>query len=193
MLADRLGVPFLDRAIPVAVAERLAIPLEEAEGRDETVASFFERFLASFVQMGGVYGGATIAPLNEIPDDAAFRAATEQIIREHAASGSAVIVGRAGMIVLADHPHVVRVRLSGPLEQRIEQAVRLHGLSQEEAGRQARENDSVREAWVQRFYGRDVKDPSLYDLVINSTRFEAASCVELIAAAVAAQAGPAAL
>ena len=52
--------------------------------------------------MGGMYGGA-ILPVAEIPDEAAFLAATEQIIRSHAPSGSGVILGRAGMLVLADH------------------------------------------------------------------------------------------
>src|SRR5580704_15475438 len=116
-VAEALGVPFLDRAIPVEVAEQLAVPLAEAETRDEALSGFFERLLGTFVMMGGMYGGA-ILPAAEIPDEAAILAATEQIIRRHAASGSAVILGRAGMIVLADQPHVVRVRLSGPLEAR---------------------------------------------------------------------------
>jgi cytidylate kinase len=183
-LADRLDVPFLDRAISAEVAERLALPLAQVESLDESPATRIERLLTSFTQMGSLFGVA-LAPIDAATDEAAFRKATEAAIREHAASGAAVIVGRAAMIVLADYPHVVRVRLSGPREARIEQAVRLHGIAREEAERQARASDGVREAWVQRFYGRDVKDPSLYDLVINATRFDAEACVELIAQAVA--------
>jgi cytidylate kinase len=122
-------------------------------------------------------------PVTEVPDEAAFRAATEQIIRRHAACGSGVILGRAGMLVLAEHPGVVRVRLSGPLDARIEQAVRRYGLTQDAARKQARENDGARAAWVQRFYGRDVADPALYDLVINATRFGVEECAALIVAA----------
>ena len=36
-LAERLGVPFLDRALPTEIAERLAIPLDEAVARDESI------------------------------------------------------------------------------------------------------------------------------------------------------------
>ena len=182
MLADRLGVPFLDRAIPLEVAEKLAIPLEEAETRDEALSGFVERLLSTFTLMGGVYAGA-LPPLVDVPDEETFRAATEQIIRRHAQSGAAVILGRAGMIVLADQPHVLRVRLSGPLEARIAQAAERHGLTPEDARRQARENDGTRAAWVQRLYGRDITDPSLYDLVLNATRFGVEQCVGLIAAA----------
>ena len=181
-VADELGVPFLDRAIPAEVAEQLAVPLAEAENRDEALSGFFERLLATFVMMGGMYGGA-ILPWTELPDEAAFLAATEQIIRRHAESGDGIILGRAGMIVLADHPRVVRVRLSGPLDARIEQAMRRYGLSREQARKQERENDGARAAWVQRFYGRNVTDPSLYDLVFNATRFGVHQCVELIATA----------
>ena len=168
-VADELAVPFLDRAIPVEVAEQLAVPLAEAETRDEALAGFFDRLLSTFMMMGGMYGGA-ILPVAEIPDEAAFLAATEQIIRRHAASGAAVILGRAGMLVLAEHPRVLRVRLRGPVEARIEQTVRRHGLPAEQARRQQRETDGARGAWVQRFYGRDIEDPSLYDLVIDATR-----------------------
>ncbi|HEX2703262.1 MAG TPA: cytidylate kinase-like family protein [Solirubrobacteraceae bacterium] len=185
-LADRLDVPFLDRAITAGVAQRLALPLEEAASLDESPGSRIERLLASFTQMGSLFG-VTPVPIEEATDEATFREATEDIIRQHAASGSAVIVGRAAMIVLAEHPHVVRVRLTGPRQARIEQAMRLHALTREQAERGARASDGVREAWVQRFYGRDVKDPSLYDLVINSTRFDSDTCVELITEAVAAQ------
>jgi cytidylate kinase len=186
-LAERLGVPFLDRMIPIEVARKLAVPLEEAETLDASPATLLERLLGSFMQVGGLFG-ATLGPIADAPDEATFRKATEEIIRQYAAEGSGVILGRAGMLVLADDPRVLRVRLSGPREARIEQAMDGHDLSREEAERQARESDGVREAWVQRFYGRDVKDPSLYDLVIDATRFGADACVELIAQAVAAQA-----
>jgi hypothetical protein len=182
-VASELDVPFLDRAIPVAVAEKLAVPLEDAENRDEALAGFFERLLSSFAIMGSVYGSAV--PPVEIPDEDAFRAATEQTILDHASSGGAVIVGRAGMIVLAEHAHVLRVRLSGPLEARIEQAVTRYGLTLEEARRQERENDGARAAWVRRLYGRDVADPSLYDLVLNATKFGVEECVAMIIAATA--------
>jgi cytidylate kinase len=181
-VADSLGVPFLDRAIPAEVAEQLAVPLAEAENRDEALSGFFERLLSTFVMMGGMYGGA-IVPAGEIPDEAAFLAATEKIIRRYASSGNGVILGRAGMIVLADHPHVVRARLSGPLEARIRQAMRRYQLSEEQARRAERENDGARAAWVQRFYGRDVADPSLYDLVLDATKFGVEECVELIVTA----------
>ena len=185
IVAERLGVPFLDRAIPTEVAEALAVPVEEAQSHDESLSGFVERLLRTFVLMGGVYGG-TVPPYTDYRDGDAFRTATEEAIRRHAASGAGVILGRAGMIVLADQPHVLRVRLSGPLEARIEQAMARYGLTREQARRQERENDGARAAWVTHFYGRDWADPSLYDLVINATRFGVDECVALIVTAAGA-------
>ncbi len=42
-VAERLGVPFVDRAIPTEVAERLAVPLRDAVDRDEAVGSWRTR------------------------------------------------------------------------------------------------------------------------------------------------------
>ena len=178
-LAEELGVPFLDRAIPAAVAQTLAVPLAEVETRDEVLGGFLERLLGTFAQMGGIHGGA-IAPLPDVPDEAAFRAATERILREHAASDGGVILGRAGMIVLADQPGVLRVRLTGPVEARIEQAIRSNGLTAEAARRECDGSDAARAAYVHRFYGVDIRDPALYDLVINATRWTVSELVGLI-------------
>ena len=49
-LAQRLDVPFLDRAIPAAVAERLAVPFDDAEAHDDQLSdSWLERMLRGFI------------------------------------------------------------------------------------------------------------------------------------------------
>ena len=68
-------------------------------------------------------------------------------------------------------------------QRREYRAERRAGLAPEDARRQARANDGARAAWVQRFYGRDVTDPSLYDLVLNATKFGVDECVALIVGA----------
>jgi hypothetical protein len=49
-LATRLGIPFVDRAIPLAVAEQLEIPVEDAEAHDAKVeTSWIERLLRGYI------------------------------------------------------------------------------------------------------------------------------------------------
>ena len=183
-VAERLDLPFVDRAIPPGVAERLALPLREAVQRDESVGHWLTRALLSFGQVGPVLAGAAPPPAELVTDDA-FRAATEQVLHELAVQG-AVVLGRAGALVLGDVPGALHVRLDGPPERRVAQAMELEGLSREDAERLRRDGDRAREAYVRHFYGCDARNPALYHLVIDSTVLSPETTVEVIAAATGA-------
>jgi cytidylate kinase len=187
-VADRLGLPFIDRAIPTAVAELLAVPLREAIERDEAVGSWLMRALLSFGQAGPVLAGATPVPGQVLTDDA-FRQATEAVLREQAAGAGAVILGRAGAIVLADEPRALHVRLSGPEQARIEQGMLVEGVDRATAARHLEEADRARSAYVHHFYRADARDPRHYHLVIDSTALPLDACTELIVLASEARGG----
>jgi hypothetical protein len=184
-LADRLGVAFLDRVIPTTVAERLAVPLDDALAHDDAVRSVLERLLMRFAPAAQAFSGAATPP--ELVDERSFLRATEAVIREHAAAGSGVILGRAAAIVLRDAPGALHVRLDGPAERRLAQAMELEGADRDTAARHMRETDRAREAYVNQFYGADARDAALYHLVIDSTALALDACVELIALAAAAR------
>jgi cytidylate kinase len=183
-LAERLGVPFVDRAIPNEVAQRLAVPLAEAVRHDESTGSVFERFIRALAPAGLPFGARPILE-HELVDENAYRNMTEQVIREHAARGGAVILGRAAALVLRDEPGALHVRLQGPQERRVERAMAMDGIDREEAERRLAANDRAREAYVHHFYGAEPRDPELYHLVIDSTAIDLDRCVELIASAAA--------
>jgi cytidylate kinase len=180
-LANRLGVPFLDRAIPFRGSERLRVPLEEDAVRDEEGPGWLERVLSGFV--GG--DASTPAP---VPSDAAltgedFREATEQALLERAASGEGVILGRAAVFVLRDDPRVLRVRLDGPPERRVRLAVELGGLDVETAWEALRRSDRTHAAYARQFYGGRLDDASLYHVKLDSTAIDLETCVEILAQA----------
>jgi cytidylate kinase len=185
-VADRLGLPFVDRAIPTAVAERLALPLREAVERDEAVGGWLTRALMAFGQVGPVLAGAAPPPAEIVTDDA-FRAATEEVLLEHAAGG-AVVLGRAGALVLRGRSDGLHVRLTGPREARIEQGMELERVDRETAQRHVEETDRARETYVRHFYRCDPRDAALYHLVIDSTAIPLDACAELIVDAARARA-----
>ena len=185
-LADRLGVAFIDRVIPTTVAERLAVPLDDALAHDDAVRSVLERMLMRFAPAAQAFSGAA-AP-SELVDERSFLRATEAVIRERCAESSGVILGRAAAVVLRDRPGALHVRLDGPPERRLAQAMALDGSDRETAERRMRETDRAREAYVQQFYGVDARDAGLYHLVLDSTALTLDACVELIALAAAARA-----
>jgi cytidylate kinase-like protein len=184
-LAERLSVVFLDRVIPAAVAERLAVPLDDALAHDDAVRSVLERLLMRFAPAAQAFSGAATPP--ELVDERSFLRATEEVIREHAAAGSGVILGRAAAIVLRDTPGALHARLDGPAERRLDRAMELEGVDRATAERHMRETDRAREAYVQQFYGADARDAAHYHLVIDSTALALDACVELIALAAAAR------
>jgi cytidylate kinase len=185
-LAERLGVQFLDRAIPVAVSERLDMPVDEALGHEQIPRDTLSRWLSAFVPAAQFFSGAP-AVTPSIKGDDEFRQATEAVLQELAARGG-VILGRAGAVVLRDTPGALHVRLDGPPERRVRQGMRLEVVNEETAREMLRASDVAREAYVRQFYGVDPADARLYHLVIDSTVIPLESCVEIIMTAVAARA-----
>jgi cytidylate kinase len=177
-LAERLGLAFLDRAIPLAVARRLDLSEMSPEDFDERAPSFWDRFIASFSE-----SEAAMAVIGQGAEDVAtpedFRAATEAVLREAADGAGAVILGRAGMVVLRDRDDVLRVRLDGPLEKRIAQAV-ADGIDEKAARQMQREIDAARERYVNYFYKAHQHDARLYHLVLDTTAFSVEVAVDLI-------------
>jgi cytidylate kinase len=182
-LAERLRVPFLDRAITSEVAERLAVDLADAEAHQDQVGGLLSRVVQRLAPMGAAFGAAPEGPLEED----AYVQATEATVKAHADAGDAVILGRSGALILKDHPHALHVRLDGPKERRIAQAVTLLGVDRETAERQLQETDRAREAYAQHFYRADVRDPALYHLVIDTTAIGLDAALELIVTAAAAR------
>ena len=179
-LAQRLDVPFVDRASPNEVAQRLAVPLAEAVRHDESTGSVFERFIRVLAPAGLAFGARPFLE-HEIVDEAAYRNATEQVIREQASREGGVFLGRAAALVLAGAPRALHVRLYGSRDRRIERAIALEGLTREEAEKRLDDNDRAREAYVHHFYGADPNDLRHYHLAIDTTEIDLDCCVEMIA------------
>ncbi len=182
-LAERLGVPFVDRAIPFAVSKALDVDPETAHAHDEgTGYGKLERLLRGFI------GQDVGAPLPVAPDvtvDEDFRRATEEVLT---GIESGVVLGRGAVIVLRDRPGVLRARLDGPAERRAAQASRLGETELAEARRTLERTDEAHALYYRRFYGADICDSALYDVVLDSTRIPLEECVELLELAARARA-----
>jgi cytidylate kinase len=185
LLAERLHVPFVDRAIPAAVSDRLSVSLEEALAREEPPHGSLSRLISDLAPATlAVYGGQVAPEL--IQNDETFRVATERVLHDFATTG-AIILGRGAAIVLREVPHVMHVRLDGPQERRILQAMRLLQIDRRTAEVQLRNADLSREAYVRHWYNTDPRDPGPYHLMIDSTSITLAACIDVIALASASR------
>ena len=180
-VAERLGLPFVERAIPVAVAERIHEPLEEALADDEKDHStVVGRLLNSVLASSGLFVGVPQTPeeLGVLPEISQ----TEKALRLMADGGGAVILGRAGVFVLQGHANVLHVRLDGDVESRRRAAMARQGLDYATATRIQQETDRARKAYIQHFYPRAGawEDPRHYHLVIDSTAISLGVCTDII-------------
>ena len=184
-VAERLGLPFHDRAIPAQVAGRLGVPVAEAEANDETVVRGLWRLVASLGTMPDPVGG--VLPSAAVPDARAYRQQTERLLEEIASGAGGVVLGRAGALVLKDRPDVLHVRLDGPRERRLEAAVRRSGRPLDEVRREMEANDRTREAYVRHFYRCDPAAARHYHLVVDSTAIPVEAVVDLVVTAARAR------
>ena len=184
-VAERLGLPFHDRAIPAQVAGRLGVSVAEAEANDETVVRGLWRLVASLGTMPDPVGG--VLPTSNLPDARAYRQQTEKVLAEICDGAGGVVLGRAGALVLRDRPDVLHVRLDGPREQRLRAAVERSGRTADEVRREMEANDRTREAYVRHFYRCDPAEARHYHLVIDSTAVPVDTVVELVVTAARAR------
>jgi cytidylate kinase len=181
-VAQRLGVTFLDRAIPASVAARAGVPEEVVAAAEERPVGRGKRLLARLAGAPSLTAGPAQDswPLEE----SEMRAQIRRFMAEAASSGG-VVLGRGGAIVLRELPRALHVYLGGPLQARIARTMEAEGVDRATAERRVKANDWARREYVHRAYGADGDDPALYHLMIDATAFSVDACVELIVAAAA--------
>lgn len=187
-VAERLGVPFVDRAIPSAVAEELGCTLEEALVHDDRAEHGLGRLLSGAMRLPTVtFGGVDMYVSGAMPlAPEEYVRRTERMITQMARAQGGVFLGRAGALVLAAHPGALHVRLDAPAKRRVLQTAVLTEVTEREARKMLEDNDRARTAYVKHFYRADPADPLLYHLVLDSTTIPVDTCVDLIVTAAGA-------
>jgi cytidylate kinase len=212
LVADILGVDYVDHQIMVDAARRLGVSAEALAERDERCTGFRDRLanmLRAFLErsaMAGVgdpligsgglevllarsYGemGADVGSSAQELDDAVYIKTVSGIISELGQSGKIVILGRGSQMILRELPNALHVLIQAPLELRILRIVDRERLTPEEASKRIHDLDSGRAAFHRKFFKVDVNDPSLYDLVVETSRLPFAVAAETIALAARAK------
>jgi cytidylate kinase len=112
-----------------------------------------------------------------------YRTTVEQIIRNEAAAGDVLLVGRGSQVVLAGQAGVLHVRIIAPWAARIACVQARCNVSPEVAAARIAASDRARAAYLRRHYRARVDDPQWYDLIINMARLQVADAAALICAA----------
>lgn len=167
-VADALRWRLLDNAIVDRVAERLGIAPREVERREERVPSLGER-LAEALTLGApealpAPGGAAPAATGE----ERLLAGTARVLRDAAAEGPIVVVGRGAQLVLGGRDDALHVLCYAPRPVLIERIAARQGVSPHEAARLVDETNRRREQYAARHWGRRWLAPEHYHLCLNT-------------------------
>jgi cytidylate kinase len=168
-VAEVLGVAYHAQAFS---SEQLE---ESPEQRDDE--GLLSRVYAA---MGGSYAaleGPAVAMIQR--DDHELVLRNTRWVTDAAGSG-AVIVGRNGALILATWPGALHVRLDAAARLRVERAARTSGISPARAARRQRREDELRADMSIRLYGWDPREPTRYDLVLNTATLDVDTCVDVI-------------
>jgi cytidylate kinase len=179
-LADRLGLPFLQRVTTSEGHVAEPGPCDEQLSEEEVKATPAHRLLAHFAQ--AMPAGPTQSPPSTHHQDEHLRARGEAGIHRLLADGGGVILGRAAAVVLGKD-RGFHVRLDGPADRRVRRGAAIEGISEEQARERLYAADKARTAYVRRLYRTDPADASLYHLVLDSTAIPLDTVIELIVTA----------
>jgi cytidylate kinase len=183
-LAQRLGVPFLQRVTSNEADVIDCGPCAEQLTQDEARSTPVHRLLASFTHAMPV--GSTQSPLPSHFLEQDLRTEAEAGIRRLADGGEGVILGRAAAVVLGKDLGF-HVRLDGPADRRAAQGAVIEGVGADEAMARMNAADKARTAYVRRLYRVNPAEPSHYHLVIDSTAIPLKAVTEVILQAMSAR------
>ena len=82
--------------------------------------------------------------------------------------GNVIVLGRGANVVTSRLPHVLHVRLVGSLMKRVERLQEFAKLTREAALKLAEKEDLARQRYLKQFFDKDINDPLLYHLIINT-------------------------
>jgi cytidylate kinase len=164
-LAKRLGYRYVDQELISDAARRYGLAEERLSHLDESKPSLFERFDV---------------------ETRRYITVIQTALLEFAEADNTVLMGRGGQWLLRGIPHVVRIRIAAPFDQRVRYWIRrtaeLTGEtpSQRAATDFARRDDSDKAGRMKYLYEVDIGDPMLYDAVINTEKLAFEAVVQLI-------------
>ncbi len=210
-VATLLGIDFVDQQLMVEAARRCGVPVGAVAEHDEKAATFRQRissvinsFLESSASTGAdpAAGGAGLeAVLSQTYADMArpqeeagisdkrYLETMTSIIREIAASGRVVILGRGSQMILKEIPPVLNVLCVAPLQVRAQRSAEKEEVPLEEAKKLMARHDQGRAAFHRKFWKVDVDDPRLYDVTVDTCRMSYDLAAEVAASAARIKAG----
>jgi cytidylate kinase len=206
-VARELGIDFVDQQLMVQASKRCGVPVGTVAEHDERRGSLRER-LSGLIRVALERSAASGAdPLTgwtgleailsrsyadmaaEEPQlsDSLYFETMRVLIRELAALGEVVILGRGGQMILADMPRTLNVLCVAPRELRAHRLAERNEIGMEEALHRIVDSDRAQCAFFKKFWHVALEDPKLYDVTVDTGRLSYEAAAQVIVAAARAK------
>ncbi len=153
-LAKQYDLDLFHRGVLQNMAENAKVSKQLLETLDEKGLSVLEDWIASLVDTRHLW-----------PDQ--YLKHLMRVVLTVGKHGRAVIVGRGANFILAPAGRF-RIRVIAPLEMRVRNVSRDHGVTTDVARRRIVKTESDRKAFVRKYFNEDIGDPVNYDMVVNT-------------------------
>ena len=177
-VAELLDIPIYDKEIITDAASKGELNVEAVLHADETHASSLLYTLA----MGSNVLGTTLHFGYKMPLNDKLFILQSDVIREYAAKGSCVIIGRCSDYVLRDEPGILRLFIYGDLEHRTERVKQRHPeIKSSQIIDVINKTDKRRSSYYNFYTGNKWGKYDNYDMAINSSTLGIEETAQLIA------------
>jgi len=159
-VAEGLNIDLYDDNRLQAEALKLNIRPDEFKILDEKAPGLFDRILG------------------KKPD--AYLDLMEAVVYQVSRHGQGVIIGHGSQMLLREFGCALHVRIHASRARRINNLMDEQNLSRESAEKLIRKIDNERNGFFNFAFQRDLNDPSLYDLIINTEKIGDAAAAKFI-------------
>lgn len=175
-LAQKLSVDFYDKELISLAAKESGMSPEVFEKVDETAANS----LLYSLSMGLYNFSSGFSAMGDLPINDKLYTLQHKIIREIAAKGPCVIVGRCADYILKDKKNCISVFIHADMEYRKERAVKVHNIDKDRAEHIISKTDKSRANYYSFYSGQKWDLAGNYDLCIDSSKLTEDQIVDLI-------------
>ncbi|MCQ2413999.1 MAG: cytidylate kinase-like family protein [Clostridia bacterium] len=176
-VAAALNIPIYDRELITDAASKGDLHVDVIQKADEVAAN---SLLYTLAVGSNVFGSATSFGYKMPINDKLFILQSD-VIREYAAKGSCVIIGRCADYVLRDEPNLLRVFIHGDIDHRRERVLARHpDIKPAAAIDIISKTDKRRSSYYNFYTGNKWGKYDNYDLVLNSSTLGVDGAVEMI-------------
>jgi cytidylate kinase len=158
------------------------MPTDVVESMENRAPGFGERLLAGLSGAVPEISQPAALPAEDLAG--AYRREAERVMRDAAAAGDAVILGRLGNAILGTRRDLVRVFVYAPLAWRIAYVCASFGCDENAARSEILRIDEARRGYARDQYRMAWGDPRNYDLAVDTARYGIDGSAQVIACAV---------